>query len=171
MRFSVKLIAEIGMMMALSAVLGLFVLYRPPQGGAVTAAMLPLFVLAIRRGPLVGVLGGVLAGTLQMAIDPFFVHPIQVVLDYQLAWGAIGLAGFFKSWAIIAVIAGSIGRFVFHCLSGYVFFAQYAPEGSQAGLGLFAYVAAYNAAYIIPSGIIALVIIVILNRTGWLKPA
>ncbi len=169
MRFPVKLIAEIGMMLALSVVLGLFVLYRPPQGGAVTAAMLPLIVLAIRRGPLIGVLGGVLAGTLQMAIDPFFVHPIQVILDYQLAWGAIGLAGFIKSSPISAVVLGSIGRFVFHCLSGFVFFAQYAPEGSQAGLGLVAYVAAYNAAYIIPSAIIALAIILMLNKTGWLK--
>jgi len=171
MRFPVKLIAEIGVMLALSAVLGLFVLYRPLQGGAVTAAMVPLFVLAIRRGPLIGVLAGVLAGTLQMALDPFFVHPVQVVFDYQLAWGAVGLAGFFKSWPIIAVIAGSIGRFVFHCLSGYVFFSQYAPEGAQTGLGLIAYVVTYNAAYIIPSGIIALVIIIVLNRTGWLKPA
>jgi thiamine transporter len=169
MRFSVKLIAEIGMMLALSIVLGLFVMYRPPQGGAVTAAMLPLFVLAIRRGPLIGIIGGILAGTLQMALDPFFVHPVQVMLDYQLAWGAIGLAGFLKSWPIIAVILGSIGRFVFHCLSGYVFFAQYAPEGAQAGIGLVAYVAAYNAAYIVPSVIIALVIILVLNKTGLLK--
>ena len=110
MRFPVKLIAEIGVMLALSAVLGLFVLYRPPQGGAVTAAMLPLFVLAIRRGPLIGVLAGVLAGTLQMALDPFFVHPVQVVFDYQLAWGAVGLAGFFKSMGVAVSGTGRLSK-------------------------------------------------------------
>lgn len=169
MRFSIKLIAEIGMMLALSAVLGLLVLYRPPQGGAVTAAMLPLIVLAVRRGPLIGIIGGMLAGTLQMALDPFFVHPVQVILDYQLAWGAIGLAGFVKNLPWLSVIMGSVGRFIFHCLSGYVFFAQYAPEGSQAGLGLVSYVVAYNAAFIIPSGLIALIAILMFKKTGWLK--
>ena len=41
--------------------------------------MLPIFVLAFRRGG-AGVLGGALLGLLQLVLGGYFVHPIQVFL-------------------------------------------------------------------------------------------
>jgi len=169
MRFSTKMIAEIGVVVALSFVLGLLVFFRPPQGGVVTASMLPIIFIAMKRGLFVGVISGILAGFIQMAVDPYLVHPIQILLDYPLAWGAVGIAGFFKNSAVLAVLVASFSRFIFHSLSGYVFFAQYAPEGSQAGLGLVLYAMFYNASYIIPSAIIVLVSLFVINKTKFFK--
>ena len=56
----------------------------------------------------------------------------QVILDYPLAFGALGLSGLFcnrKYGLQTGYIAGVLGRFIFSTLSGVVFFASYAPEG------------------------------------------
>lgn len=164
LKISIKLLTEIAMLVALSAILGMIVLYRPPQGGTVTAAMLPIIVLALRRGTVIGVIGGVLAGTLQMALDPFFVHPLQVLLDYQIAWGAIGLAGLIPKLPLYSALLGIIVRFLAHSTSGFIFFAQFAPEGSQVGFPLVVYVALYNATYLVPSAIIIIVFLLVLKK-------
>jgi len=83
--------------------------------------MVPIILLALRRGTLIGLLGRILVGTFQMALDPFFLHPIQVLLDYKLAWGAVGLAGIFRKMPVYTVIFGVTTRFVFHCISDFVF--------------------------------------------------
>ncbi|HEV2093551.1 MAG TPA: energy-coupled thiamine transporter ThiT, partial [Rubrobacter sp.] len=53
-----------------------------------------------------------------------------------------------------------LARFVCHFISGIVFFASYAPEGWNPYL----YSAAYNAAYLVPSLAIALVVVVLLLK-------
>jgi len=54
--FTTRTIVEAGMMLALTTVLGQFKLYTSPFGGSVTAgAMIPLLLLAMLRGPVVGI--------------------------------------------------------------------------------------------------------------------
>ena len=53
-----------------------------------------------------------------------------------------------------------LARFVCHYLSGVVFFASYAPQNWNPYL----YSAAYNGAYLVPSLIIAAVLVVVLLR-------
>ena len=55
-------------------------------------------------------------------------YPLQILLDYPLAFGCLGLAGFFKKYALVGVVVGVTGRFVMHLVSGAVFFAEFAPE-------------------------------------------
>jgi thiamine transporter len=133
------------------------------MGGSISLEMIPLILLALRQGPLVGIVAGAAYGLLDLAIEPFIVHPVQVLLDYPLAFGALGLAGFFQPTvrgAILGTVVAVLARFICHFISGVVYFASYAPEGWN----VYIYSAAYNAAYLIPSLIIAVVVVLVLLR-------
>lgn len=78
--------------------------------------------------------------------------------NYPLAFGALGLAGFFnkKKWGLqIGYVIGVFGRFIFSTISGIVFFASYAPEGMNPIL----YSLGYQASYLVPEAVITLIII------------
>jgi len=81
---------------ALSTALSFLRLFELPQGGSVTLDTLPIFYVAFWRGAGVGVSAGALSGLIQLLLRPFAVHPLQVLLDYPLAMGACGLAGFLR---------------------------------------------------------------------------
>jgi thiamine transporter len=125
--------------------------------------MIPLIILALRQGWRVGVVAGAAYGLLDLVIDPYVVHPLQLLLDYPLAFGALGLAGLFKPTVRGVVLGATVAvfaRFVCHFLSGVIFFASYAPEGWNPYL----YSAVYNAAYLVPSLAIAIVVTVVLLK-------
>jgi thiamine transporter len=158
-----RVLTEAAIAVALSFVLGLFVLFKMPFGGSVSLEMIPLILLSLRQGWKVGVVAGAAYGILDLALDPFVVHPLQLLLDYPLAFGVLGLAGLFKPTvrgAVIGATVAVLARFICHFLSGVVFFASYAPEGWNPLL----YSAAYNAAYLAPSLVIAIAVVVVLLK-------
>ena len=158
-----RVLTEAALAVALAFVLGLIAVFKMPFGGSISLEMIPLILLALRQGPTVGIVAGAVYGLLDLAIDPFVVQPLQVLLDYPLAFGVLGLAGLFKPtvWgAIIGATVAVLARFVCHFLSGVVFFASYAPEGWNPLI----YSAAYNAAYLLPSLIIAVLVVVVLLK-------
>ncbi len=59
-------------------------------------SMVPVIWLSLRRGPKIGIFACILYGLVQLAVEPFVYHPLQVLLDYPIAFGALGLAGFFQ---------------------------------------------------------------------------
>lgn len=135
-----------------------------PQGGSFSLAMLPILILAFRRGPLYGCLGGVIFGIINLLIDGVLYHWSSFFLDYTVAFGLIGLAGIFNPLLkensnrnIIFLIIGSIlGTFLRLCstvLSGMIAF-----ETPFIGSVI------YNAPYIAVSALMCIVIIVALNR-------
>ncbi|ORX23594.1 energy-coupled thiamine transporter ThiT [Thermoanaerobacterium sp. PSU-2] len=129
-KFNAKMLVYGGLAIAISFVLSYIRFYHWPQGGSITpASMLPLFVFAYYYGAGPGIAVGMAYGMLQLIQDPYVVHWIQLLLDYPLAFGALGLAGFFKKNLSIGVLVGGFGRFFSHFLSGVFFFASYAPKG------------------------------------------
>src|SRR5512136_2744499 len=96
--FSTKILAEIIVLVSLAGALSLVShsFFRLPQGGSINLGMVPIFWLAIRRGLTIGAFGGAVFGLVDLAIEPFVVHPIQLVLDYPLAFAVLGLAGVFQ---------------------------------------------------------------------------
>jgi thiamine transporter len=145
-------------------------LYLPflhlPQGGSITiASMVPLLWFALRRGLRWGVEAGIIYGLVHMAISGAVYFPTQIILDYPLAFGAIGLAGAFQKHPLMGVGVGILGRFVCHFVSGVVFFGQYA----WAGWNVFAYSFAYNASYLVPELVIDMFIIYLLLKTNQLR--
>jgi thiamine transporter len=159
-RLSVQALVEAAVMVALATVLSLVVVFRAPQGGEVTAAgMVPIMVLAIRRGPRVGLMAGAVFGMLQLWIAPYVFHWAQVILDYPVAFGLLGLAGAFPHRPYLGVTAGILGRGVSHILSGVVFFGAYAPEG----INVWAYSAVYNGTFLIPELALSLLVVLALS--------
>ncbi len=163
--FSTRALSEIVVVIALSTVLSYIKIYHLPQGGSITAgSMVPLLWLSLRRGAKIGLFASIVYGIVQLLVEPFVYHPVQVLLDYPLAFGALGLAGFFTSYALIGVAVGIFGRFVSHLLSGVIFFAEYAPEGMSP----IVYSAIYNGSYLIGELIVSAVLTYIIIKRGLL---
>ncbi|MGD0496386.1 MAG: energy-coupled thiamine transporter ThiT [Candidatus Bathyarchaeia archaeon] len=166
-----KILAEMILFIALANALYLMSkLYLPflklPQGGSITlASMVPLLWFALRRGLRWGVEAGVIYGLVHMVVSGDIYYPTQILLDYPLAFGALGLAGAFRSRPVIGVGVGILGRFICHFVSGIVFFGQYAWEGWN----VVAYSAAYNATYLVPEFIISAIVIFILLKRNVLN--
>ena len=166
-----RILAEMVVFIALANVLYLISkFYLPflhlPQGGSITvASMVPLFWFALRRGLRWGVEAGIIYGLVHMALFGGLYYPLQVLLDYPLAFGALGLAGAFQKKPLVGVGIGMLGRFICHFISGAVFFGQYAWEGWN----VIAYSAAYNATYLVPEFIVSAIIIASLLKTNMLK--
>ncbi len=161
--FSTKILAEIIILVALAGALSFIShsFFRLPQGGSINLGMIPIFWLSLRRGWKIGIFAGAVFGVVDLAIDPFIVHPIQFILDYPLPFAALGLAGFFRKYPIIGVTIGGAGRFASHFVSGIVYFSDYAP----AGMSPILYSAIYNGTYIIPSIIICVLIIGLMQKS------
>lgn len=158
---------EVAIMAALSMILSLIVLFRLPQGGSVTAGcMVPILVVALRRGWKWGVATGVIAGALQLlAAGGVVYHYMSVLLDYLLPCGVIGLAGLYRGSMQKALVGSTIAislRFLCHYLSGVWLFASYAPEGQSPYL----YSLLYNGSYMLVELGIALVLIVVLMKAA-----
>lgn len=159
-KWSARMLANAALVIALSFILSYIRLYKMPQGGSITlASMLPIFMFAYAYGTAPGMLVGMAYGVLQFIQDAYFVHPVELLLDYPLAFAMLGLAGlagrFSDQWGFIpGIVLGAFGRFVCAFLSGVIFFGMYAPEGQN----VLVYSAVYNGFYLIPETIICLVI-------------
>jgi thiamine transporter len=145
--------------MALAMVASIIKFASLPFGGSITLfSMMFICLIGYIYGAKTGLMTGIAYGILQFISEPYIFAPLQVLMDYPLAFGALGLAGFFsnkKHGLIIGYIAGALGRYVFHVISGYIFFASYAPEGMNP----FLYTAGYNATYIFPELILTVIVL------------
>ena len=175
---STKKITFSALMVALSTVL-MFVSKLIPapwlQGGSVTlASMVPIIAASIILGSKWGVLSALVYSLLQM-MTGFYPPPTQnfisfvlvVLLDYVLAFGVLGLAGFIykilgkKALAmpISAFVVTSL-RYVCHILSGILIWGVYAEEGQS----VLAYSLIYNGTYMVPEIIISTVTVALLSK-------
>lgn len=161
----VLLLVEIAIFGALAFVLD-FVAFKMPQGGSVSLAMIPLIVMAFRRGVVAGILTGLLFGLLQILAGPsvtplsFGFLVIQVILDYLAAFAVVGLAGMLKGTfqrglhekkngtlvtaVVIGTFIGLLLRYVIHVITGVLFFGMY-TDGNVLTYSLI-----YNATYMVP---------------------
>ena len=95
---------------------------------------------------------------LQLLIDPYVLYPMQLIVDYILAFGALGLSGLFsnaKFGFLKGYITAVLGRYVFAVISGWIFFGAYAWEGWDP----LPYSLAYNAIYIFAEAAVTLLIL------------
>jgi thiamine transporter len=167
LRTRTLIIAEAVVFVALATALSFVKLFSLPQGGSVTAAsMIPLLILSLRRGAKTGVFVCVVYGLIQLMVEPFVVHPVQFLLDYPIAFGALGLAGLFQNRPFIGINVGILGRFISHFASGVVFFAEYAIA---EGMSPIVYSAIYNGSYLLPELAISIYLTYLVVETKVLK--
>lgn len=132
LKFDSKLVARIGLAIALAFILDMLKIYTLPNGGGSISlgSMIPIFLISFIYGPSIGLFTGFLFGILQLIINPYILNPIQVLFDYPLPFMAVGIAGFFKNKYLGATL-GMLLRFVCHFISGVIFFGSYAPTGTS----------------------------------------
>ena len=145
-KIGAKQLAYCSMALALAVVCSQIKLFRLPTG--------------YWYGPVVGLLAGVTYGLLRLILGPYIVSLPQMLVDYPLAFGALGISGFFsdkKNGLLIGYIAAVLGRFFFAVLSGVIFFGMYAPEGMNPLL----YSISYNGFYLCAEGLLTLILLAV----------
>ena len=164
-----KMLAEGTVIIALTVILKdvLPPIYQLPQGGSVSVAgMVPLLWFALRRGLRPGLEAGTVYGLVHMALPgSYIVDPIQALLDYPIAFAALGLAGMFRKYPLAGVGVGIFGRFLAHFASGVWFFSQYAPAGTHPVV----YSAIYNGSFLFVEFIVSAILIYIVVKRRLLE--
>ena len=160
--WTAKSLAYAALSIALAFVLSYVQLFRMPNSGSVTlASMLPLMLFSAAYGVGPGLLAGAAYGLLQYVQGGWFVHPIQFLLDYPLAFALIGLAGVYKllpkdwsKWSLYAaMVLGALGRCISATLAGILYWDT-APWASLV----------YNGAYLLPDTLICIVLAVFVGK-------
>lgn len=150
------------------------------QGGSVTlASMVPIIAVGILFGTKWGLCCSLAYAVLQM-IFGFYPPPTQtflyfflvVLLDYVLAFGVLGLSGFFyrisgkRSFsAPLSAFMVTLLRYICHIISGILIWGVYAEEGQT----VLAYSLIYNGTYMIPEIVISTIVTAIIFRMNFFK--
>ena len=159
-------LTETACLVALAVVLSWFKISTGGLGGSIDFVMIPLFVICYRRGFLYGIAGGLVFGFIKCLIGGGIGYGlVSILLDYVLAYAAVGTAGFFKKPIAGTAVATGV-RFLIHFISGVTI---YAITASETVYGIttaspFIYSVVYNAPYVLVNGIVCAVIVVLLEK-------
>lgn len=156
-------LTEIAVTVALAVVCSFVCIMKMPQGGSVSLTMIPILLLAYRRGAWQSMTAGAVYGLISLAIDGTVYHPMSIPLDYLLAFGLIGVSGLFSKdvkGIVFGTTAGIACRFLSSVLSGALLFASYAPEGQNPWI----YSIVYQASYLVPEYIISITALLVLFK-------
>ena len=176
-----------------------------PFGGQLTlVSMLPVVLISYRYGVKWGLVCALAYALLEMAIGTktliaafqpdYFGEGVMIVnalimclLDYVVAFTALGLGGVFRNRIQkpgVSLMAGSLvalgGRYLAHIASGYILFSGYAEwfftqegfpqwgaalvESLSPGLLGFVYSVVYNGMYMVPEMVLTAVVALFLGR-------
>lgn len=108
--------------------------------------MIPIIIFAYRRGWKYGLLSGFIWGLIKLASGQIYIlHPLQVFIEYVLAFSLPGLAGILarpvnkalktrKNSNLFLQLVLSIGlavlcKYSVHFMAGVIYWSSYAPEG------------------------------------------
>ena len=168
---SIYRIAECAVFIALAAALTYVEIQVGGLGGSINFVMIPLFIMCYRNGAKYSLVACTVFGFIKCILGGSLGYGLpSILLDYVLAYGVCGVAGFFKGkpkFIELAALLGCIARFGIHFISGITLYAITGPtavEGTNLVLSapvLFSLV--YNGLYMIPDTIIAVVGMAILH--------
>ncbi len=160
---STRKIVFCAVLIALSTVTANYIkLPSLPFGGSTTLfSMFFITYAGTLFGPLAGLATGLAHGIIQFISKPYMLTPLQVILDYPLAFGALGLSGLFygkKNALYKGYTIGVCGRFLFATISGLIFFTDYTGDAisslNAARAGII-----YNASYIFPEYVLTIIVL------------
>ncbi len=159
-------LVESAVMIAIATILSIIKIAELPYGGSITlASMLPIVIIAYRRGTGWGIASALVYSVIQQLLGlknlTYFTTWQSIVavilLDYVVAFTVVGLAGIFrkpvKNQAVALTLGGvfvSVLRYACHVVSGATVWAGLSIP-TQAAIS---YSFVYNATYMIPECII-----------------
>ena len=138
-------------------------------GGSISLSLVPLAIIGYRYGWIKAFVGGAAMGTLQLFFGAWIIHPAQVILDYPLAFGLLGLSGLWmkqvnssKHWIFyiwLSTFVGSLGRLLSHVVSGYIFWSD-----GEIGIGVWLFSFGYNTPYVAGSFILSAIVLSLMYK-------
>lgn len=159
-KLSAKQLAFSAVAMTLAVITSIFTVYEFPFGGSITLfRMFFICFIGYLYGTKVGIITGAAYGILDFILKPYAITLVQPLLDYPIAFGALGLSGVFsksKYGIIKGYLLGVTGRYICHVLTGIIYFHEYAGDKN-----VIIYSLTYNASYIVPEAILTLLILLI----------
>ena len=159
-----RILVECALMIAAGTVLSNIKMFTMPNGGSVTLlSMLPFVLVSFRHGVKWGLFTGFVNSLLQMLLG-FWAPPVptflyflgEVLLDYVLAFMALGLAGV----AFGTFMAGLL-RFLCSFLSGVLIWGNL-----NEGLAAWTYSLGYNASYMLPETLLTVIAAVLICKAA-----
>lgn len=169
-------ICESAIMVAVGTVLSMVALINMPFGGSVTAAsMVPVILIAYRYGLGLGSVTGLVYSLIQLLLGANNLSYATsasaavaiVLLDYVLAFTALGLVGVFKdklnsqsSDMVLGTVMVCAIRYIMHVISGCTVWAGVSIPTEEGLL----YSLVYNAAYMVPETIVTVAAVWYLSR-------
>ena len=202
MNKNVKVVAEIAILLGVAVVLdivfgilsqGIF-----PWGGSISPSMLPIFIIAYRRGVKNGLLAGFMFAVIQMMmtgvissgviaaipespyVGPGWLKLILVyVLDYLIPFTLLGLAGIFKVAInnlkpfVLGMVLAAFIRYLSHGISGVLIWGSYTSwfnetYGTNVSPFIYSFVV-YNLPYMAASLVFCILVGIIMFKRGLLK--
>lgn len=162
-KMTAQQLAVCAVALALAYVTSYIKLWNMPFGGSVTLfSMLFIVLIGYWYGARIGILTGLVYGIFQFLQEPYVLSFFQVCCDYILAFGIMGIAGFFKNskkhGLLKAYLAAILARGAFHALGGYLYWMSYMPENFPKSLTA-VYPIVYNYSFILAEGILTLAVI------------
>ncbi|WP_179395258.1 energy-coupled thiamine transporter ThiT [Lacticaseibacillus absianus] len=170
------------MEIAIIAAFAMALEYVPHKTGISSVQMsygvIPISVLALRRGVGAGLVAGFTWGLLDMLLigigEGSVLNVGQGLLEYPVAFAVAGLGGLFAgrlqtalkrdqrtasfAWAWAAVLLGDVAKYFCHFLAGWIFWGSYAPKGMPA----WQYSLVINGGSALATGLLSLIVISVL---------
>jgi len=172
-----RVLVECALMIALGTVLSSIKFFTLPNGGSVTAlSMLPFVLVSFRHGVKWGLFTGFVNSCLQMLIGGVWAPPTpnflsyagEVLLDYVLAFMALGMAELFARpfknrmvGVAVGTFAAGFLRFLCSFLSGVLIWGNLTD-----GLPAWTYSLVYNGSYMLPETLLTMIAAVLLCRVA-----
>lgn len=132
----IKAMTVSALLIAMAMLLSNVKIFTMPQGGSVTLlSLLPVTIVTYLYGTKRGVAAGVALGLVNLIFGPYVIHPVQLLLDYPIAFGALGIGGAVrngKNGLTNVYLTGVFARYLCAVISGIIFFGSYAPKGFNA---------------------------------------
>ena len=164
-QMTIRDIAEDGMLIAMALILNFIKIPIGATGGSINLQMLPLFLIALRHGPLQGfIASGIIYGFISCLAD---VYPLSCYpFDYLIGFGGTAAIGIFSNlilkdktdynasgelFIFLGGVLGTLIRWFGSTLSSVINYGTTFTEGL-----------AYNIIYVLPSGLITTVILMVL---------
>lgn len=166
------MLAESAILIALASALSMVSVFRLPYGGSITLfSMVPLLYLSFRYDVKWSLFVALIYGVLQMLLGfyapptrTFFAFIAVIALDYLVAFGVLGLGGFFSRLSkgtagmLLGVTIALFARFLCHFLSGIIIWGVYAPEGQSEVI----YSLLYNGTFMLGEWVLSVVAMIAL---------
>lgn len=176
-KLNTKTIAYASMAIASSYILS-FIKVSPVQyGGSITlCSMVPIAIFAYCFGFLPSLLVGLIYGLLQFLQSPYIFNYLTLILDFILAFSSIIAMPLIKKVVkneklspILGIIGVYVIRFLFHFMSGLIYFENGGIWANLPQDNAFIYSFLYQVVYLLPDLIVALAVIIPLTLKNQFK--